>query len=145
MVNKLLRLVDNEAPSMALPRDDVGKAIGLNLVKDSVQLERKGNRNTSASAVGLLFDLRLVHVLGVVVVVVNDKVTVVLLGSLAGLLGLSAALGTGLLRLLHLRLDSSSHLPIVAVEVVACIGPYTLLSLWCRVSGRKKVAKQPLR
>jgi hypothetical protein len=97
MVNKLLGLVDNEAPSVSLPRDDVSKTIGLNLVKDGVQLEREGNRDTSASAVGLLFDLGLIHVLGVVVVVVNDEVTVVLLGCLSWLLGLPPALGTWLL------------------------------------------------
>lgn len=115
LLRELLGLVDDEAPAVGAPRDDVRVPVPLDLVQDGVQLEREGDRHPSPAAplvgvvvvrgvvVVVLEGRRLVlafvvvvRVVGVVVVVVHDKVPVVLLGRLARLLGLAAALGAGL-------------------------------------------------
>jgi hypothetical protein len=97
MVDKLLWLVDHEAAAMCLPRDHMTKAISFHLIKDSMQLEGEGNGDTSAAAVGFIFFVILIRVVRVIVIIMNHKVTIVLLGGFARLLGLPPALGTWLL------------------------------------------------
>ena len=121
------------------------QAIGLNLIKDSVKLQGECNGDSSTTAVRLFLHIVLIGIVGMIVVVVDYKVAVVLLGSLSGLLWLPAALGTWLLLLSLFRWSSS-------VVEVARVGSDSLLGLnWggARVvagfySG-KDVAKETLR
>ena len=121
------------------------QAIGLNLIKDSMKLQGESNGDSSTTAVRLFLHIVLIGIVGMIVVVVDYKVAVVLLGSLSGLLWLPAALGTWLLLLSLFRWSSS-------VVEVARVGSDSLLGLnWggARVvagfySG-KDVAKETLR
>jgi hypothetical protein len=93
MIHKLLWLVDNKASAMGLPRDNVAKTISLHLVKHSMQLEGESDGDTTTAAVWLIIIVILVSIIRMIVIIMNDKVTIVLLGRLARLLGLSPALG----------------------------------------------------
>lgn len=55
VLDKFLGLVYDEAPTVGLPRQDVGEAIGLNFVKHVMQLD--GKRRDDA-ALGLVLDRR---------------------------------------------------------------------------------------
>jgi hypothetical protein len=99
---------------MGHPGDNVSKAIGFDLLQDGVELDRKGQRDsTAATLVGIfLLDNNLiafVKVKGVIVVVVDDKVTFVLLGSLSRLLGLATTLGAGLFLRSVLRVGAGRY------------------------------------
>ena len=138
MVDKLLWLVNDEASSVCLPRDDMAEAISFNLIQDSVKLQGEGNGDTSSSAVGFLFDVVLIRVVGVIVIVVNDEMAIVLLGSLAWLLWLPPALGAGLLLLV--LIDRSRR----AVEVTREGGDLLLSLGRSGLHAGKDVAKQAL-
>jgi hypothetical protein len=101
MINKLLWIVNYKAASMGHPRDNVRETISFNLVQDGMKLDRKGNGDSSAAALVGIFLRRcffgFVGITSVIVVIVNNKVTVVHLGCLSRLLGLAATLGAGLL------------------------------------------------
>ena len=114
-----------------LPRNDVSETISFYLIKNSMEFHGEGNRDTSATAVRFITIgyVVFVRVVGVIVVVVNNKVSVVLLGCLAWLLGLSPALGTGLVVGLLVGLVSHSRSRVVEV---AWVGRNGLLRLGSR-------------
>jgi hypothetical protein len=107
--------VDDKAPAVGAPRDDVRISVPLDLVQHGVQLEGEGDGHPAPAPglVGviervmmLLIVVRrrvvlavvvgVVGVVRVVMVVVHHEVPVVQLGRLSGLLGLAAALRAGL-------------------------------------------------
>lgn len=101
VIYEFLGIVDEEAASVRLPGDDVRQAIGFDLVEDRVELDGEGDRDASAAArvelvLMLVLDVRL-RIKGVIVVIVDHKVSVVVLGGFARLLRLATALGTRLL------------------------------------------------
>jgi hypothetical protein len=76
------------------------EAVGFHLVQDGMKLHREGHRDsTTAALIGifLVYFFVLISIISMIVVVVNNKVTVVQLGSLPRLLGLATTLGAGLL------------------------------------------------
>lgn len=100
MLDKLLGLVNDEATSMRLPRDDVSKSIGFYLVQYAVEFDREGDGNSALAAfpvVGLGFHL----IQRVIVIIVMHKVSIVHFCRLSRLLGLATTFGTRLFRRRH--------------------------------------------
>mmetsp|Transcript_38082 Transcript_38082/g.79177 ORF Transcript_38082/g.79177 Transcript_38082/m.79177 type:complete len:263 (-) Transcript_38082:137-925(-) len=102
IVYEFFGLVNDKATSMGLPGDDMCKSILFDLVEDSMKLQRKRHGNSSLAAsmfiIVVFFAAASHHIFGIVgmiVVIVHDKVTVVHLGSLSWLLGLATTLGAG--------------------------------------------------
>ena len=96
MIDELLGLVNHEASSMRLSGDDIGVSISFHLVQNGVKLDGECHGDTSTAV--LLANIILVRVHGVVVVVVDNEMALVVLGSEARALGLATALGAGFLR-----------------------------------------------
>jgi len=116
VIDEFLGLVNHEAASVRLPRDDVSKAVGFNAVEHLVELDGEGRDDTS---LGLVLDFRGIDggVSGVVVVVVLDHV---------GMVGILAMNGELLLQLLRLRSGGGHGLKVVLLEVImvlASAGP----------------------
>jgi hypothetical protein len=89
VIDKLLGLVNQKAPSMRLPRNDMRESIVLHLLENLMQALRERNGNSTPTAVMLIRKLRdgarvvLIDISGMIMVVVLDKVTIIELGCLA--------------------------------------------------------------
>ena len=101
MIHELLGVVNEEAASVRLPRDDVRQTIAFHLVEHGVQLDGEGHRDASAAAVLLVLEIVLrIHfgIVRMIVVVVHHEVAFMVFGRLARLLRLAAAFGARLVR-----------------------------------------------
>ena len=98
MIDKLLGVVNDEAPSMRLPRNDMTQAIRFDFVEDSMELKRKCYRDTAATSLVVVVRRTIARLVRMIVIIVDNKVSVVHFRSLSRLLGLAAAFGAGFLR-----------------------------------------------
>lgn len=90
MIDKLLGLVHNKAPTVWLPGNHVRMTILLNLIQHGMKFHGKGNRDASTTALGRLRRRYCeVAIARVVVIMMFHKVTVIVLGRLSWLLRLT--------------------------------------------------------
>lgn len=89
MVYKFFGFVNNEATSMGAPRHNVGKSIFLNLIENSMELHGKRYCYASSASTFCFLFIVFVGVGRVIVVVMDNEMTIVLLCRLAWLLWLS--------------------------------------------------------
>ena len=89
--------MNEEASTVRLPGQNVAKPIPFNLSQHSVKLRRKGSGNsTSVSVIFLNRKVVFILIVRMIVVIMDNEVTIVLLGRLSWLLGLATTLGAGL-------------------------------------------------
>jgi hypothetical protein len=94
VIHEFLRFVDYEASSVRCPGNNVCETVGLDLVKDRVQFERKSNTHTPTAAL-IFFCLDApFHIVRMIMIIVHDEMSFLILCRLAGLLRLATAFGS---------------------------------------------------